>query len=66
MARGPQLAGGRHIATYYTIVNCIMGRRVLSIVDMHRYLCISYFSRTGKRVYRSIDIIESYIYQEFW
>ena len=42
-----------------------MERRGLTIVDMYRNLCISYFSREGKRVYHSIDVIEGYKYQEF-
>ena len=40
-----------------------MGRRGLTIVDMKRKLCISYFSRKGKSVYHCIDIIEKYMYQ---
>ena len=40
-----------------------MGRHGLTIVDMYRKLCISYFSRKGKSVYHFIDIIENFIYQ---
>ena len=49
MARGPQLAGGRHIATYYTIVNCMTVRRTRLIFSMDGYACVPIISITGKR-----------------